>query len=159
MLPSMLDFLCRIDDAVILFMRRFSGPVARVALFVVYVWFGALKAFGLSPASAMVLTLQHATLPSFIGDHAFMIGFGLFEVLIGILFVIPRAERVAIPLMAAHMIMTALPLVLLPGMVWTGWFLPTLEGQYIIKNIALIAVAMGIASRVAPLRGTMIPWR
>lgn len=133
-------------------MRRASGPVSRAALFVVYGWFGALKVFGLSPASAMVLTLQHATLPSFIGDHAFMVGFGLFEVFIGIAFIIPRAERVAIPLMAAHMVMTALPLFVLPHMVWTSWFVPTLEGQYIIKNIALIAVAMGIASRLVPFR-------
>ena len=155
----MFELISRIDDRIIAFTRRASGPVSRAALFVVYVWFGALKAFGLSPASAMVLTLQHATLPSSIGDHAFMIGFGLFEVLIGILFVSPRAERIAIPLMAAHMVMTALPLFVLPHMVWTGWLVPTLEGQYIIKNIALIAVAMGIASRLAPLRGTMAAWR
>lgn len=147
----MTEFLWKIDDAIIATARRAAGPVSRAALFTVYFWFGMLKVFGQSPASPMVLQLQHMTLP-FIEPTTFMVLFGLFEAFIGIAFIIPRAERVAIPLMAAHMVMTALPLVLLPHMVWTGWFVPTLEGQYIIKNIALIAVAMGVASRVAHLR-------
>jgi uncharacterized membrane protein YkgB len=140
-----------IDEKIILFMRRTAGPVSRAALFTVYVWFGALKVFGLSPATPMVLTLQHMTLP-FIEPQVFMVLFGLLEVFIGVAFIMPRAERVAIFLMAGHMVTTTLPLVLLPHMVWTGWFVPTLEGQYIIKNIALIAVAMGIAARLIPYK-------
>jgi len=147
----MWDVICRFDDRVIAFMRRVSGPISRAALLIVYGWFGALKVFGASPASPLVLELQHRTLPFVHGDW-FMVAFGVFEVFIGIAFVIPRAERIAIPLMAAHMVMTTLPLVFLPHMVWTAWFVPTLEGQYIIKNVALIAVAIGIASRLAPLR-------
>ncbi len=140
----------KVDDRIIAFMRKWSGPVSRAALFVVYFWFGALKVFGASPATPMVLELQHMTLP-FISPATFLLAFGVFEMLIGIGFIIPRWERVVIPLMVLHMISTALPLVLLPHMVWTAWFVPTLEGQYIIKNVALVALAMGIAARLAPL--------
>lgn len=124
--------------------------IGRFALFIIYVWFGALKVLGMSPASQMVLELQHRTLPAFIPDATFMVAFGLFEVLIGVLFIIPRAERVALVLFAAHMVMTVLPLFFLPHMVWIHWFVPTLEGQYIVKNIALIAIAVGIAARLKP---------
>lgn len=139
-----------IDAGITGWAQRMSGPLGRFALFLIYAWFGALKVFGMSPASRMVLELQHRTLPALIGDHTFMVVFGLFEILIGVLFVIPRAERVALVLFAAHMVMTVLPLFCLPHMAWTGWFVPTLEGQYIIKNIALIAIAVSIAARLEP---------
>ena len=47
---------------------------------------------------------------------------------------------------------TALPLVFTPDMVWQGWFVPTLEGQYIIKNTVLVSAAIGIASQLTPIR-------
>jgi len=140
----------RIDDAVIAAMRRWSFPLSRFALFVVYFWFGILKVLGHSPASVMVAELQMKTLP-FLSTDSFLILFGLLEMFIGIAFLIPRAERVAIVIMAGHMIATMLPLVIMPAAVWTGFLIPTLEGQYIIKNIALIAIAVGIASRLIPL--------
>jgi hypothetical protein len=43
------------------------------------------------------------------------------------------------------------PLVLLPGMIWQAPFVPTLEGQYIIKNAVVVAVAIGIAASAQPL--------
>jgi uncharacterized membrane protein YkgB len=140
----------RIDDAVIRVMRRWSLPLSRLALFVVYFWFGILKVLGHSPASAMVAELQLKTLP-FISTDTFLILFGLLEMFIGIAFLIPRAERVAIVIMAGHMVSTMLPLVLMPSAVWTGFLVPTLEGQYIIKNLALIAIAAGIAAQLIPL--------
>ena len=40
------------------------------------------------------------------------------------------------------MIATFLPVMLLPNDTWHSWFTPTLVGQYIIKNFALIALSM-----------------
>ena len=53
-------------------------------------------------------------------------------------------EKVALIAFAFHMITTGMPLFFLPKETFTGFLAPTLEGQYIIKNLALIAVAINI---------------
>jgi uncharacterized membrane protein YkgB len=123
----------------------YQPRMARVALLVVYFWFGILKLVGLSPANPMVQSLQAKTLP-FLNFNQFIVLFALFEMLIGILFMIPKATRVALVLFAAHMVMTTMPLFLLPNMTWQSAFVPTMEGQYIIKNVVLIALAANLAS-------------
>ncbi len=116
---------------------------AHLALFVVFVWFGALKLFGLSPAGALVTDLFNNTLGIIVPFSAdtFIVLLGIIEVLIGVFFIIPRMERVAMLLLIPHMITTILPLFFLPTVAWGGFFIPTLEGQYIIKNLVIIALA------------------
>ncbi len=132
--------------------KDFFIPVARFGLFVVFFWFGILKVIGLSPASGLVQRLFEQTI-TFMDFGTFLVLFGLFECLIGVLFLIRGAERVVIPLLFIHMITTFGPLVLLPEETWSGVMVPTLEGQYIIKNLVLIAAAIGIAANVRPIAG------
>jgi uncharacterized membrane protein YkgB len=139
-----------IDQELIHFFRRISIPLARMSLFVIYFWFGILKVFGLSPATSLVFALYQKTIP-FVPFHAFFISFALFECLIGILFLIKGAERIVIPLLLVHLITTILPLIMLPHATWTNWFVPTIDGQYIIKNLALITAAIAIAAHLHPL--------
>lgn len=139
-----------LDIKIINFFNRVSVPMARIGLFVIFFWFGALKVFGLSPASGLVQSLFEQTI-SFMSFNQFIIFFGVFECLIGILFIIPGLERVVIPLLFLHMITTFMPLFFLPEVTWSGFFIPTLEGQYIIKNLVIISAAIGIASRLHPL--------
>jgi uncharacterized membrane protein YkgB len=140
-----------IDKTLIHFFRKISVPVARFGLFVVFFWFGALKVIGLSPASGVVERLFTETVP-FMSFATFLILFGLFECLIGILFLIRGAERVVIPLLFIHMVTTFGPLYFLPSETWTGFMVPTLEGQYIIKNLLIIAAAVGVAAHLHPLQ-------
>jgi uncharacterized membrane protein YkgB len=118
-----------------------------MALFVVFFWFGILKVFGLSPANPLVANLLNRTLP-FIDFDQFIVFFGFFEMTIGILCLIPRLVRLSMLLLGVHMTTTIMPLVLLPGVTWAQAFVPTLEGQYIIKNLAIIAVAISIVSQM-----------
>lgn len=143
-----------LDLEIISTFRKLSVPIARLGLFVVFFWFGLLKVIGtgLSPATPLVEQLYNATMPIDIGFGTFMVLFGLFECLIGILFLIRGVERVAIPLLFIHMITTIMPLFAIPEATWSGFLVPTLEGQYIIKNIVIIAAAIGIASHVHPLK-------
>jgi uncharacterized membrane protein len=104
----------------------------------------------LSPATSLVFALYQKTIP-FVPFHAFFISFALFECLIGILFLIKGAERIVIPLLLVHLITTILPLIMLPHATWTNWFVPTIDGQYIIKNLALITAAIAIAAHLHPL--------
>lgn len=50
-----------------------------------------------------------------------------------------------------HMVLVCSPILLVPEMVWQQFAVPTLEGQYIIKNAVVIAVAIGIAASAKPL--------
>ena len=143
--------ISKIDANLIHFFRRVSVPLARFGLFIIFFWFGVLKVIGLSPASGLVERLFENTVP-WLSFGAFIICFGLFEMLIGILFLIRGVERIVIPLLLIHMITTMMPLFLLAGETWSGFLTPTLEGQYIIKNIALIAAAFGIAAHLHPLQ-------
>jgi uncharacterized membrane protein YkgB len=59
--------------------------------------------------------------------------------------------RIVVPLLLAHMALVCSPLFLLPDYVWQQPFVPTLEGQYIIKNIVVVAVAIGIAASAQPM--------
>lgn len=140
-----------LDKGIIHFFRKISGPSARGALFVVFFWFGLLKVIGLSPASTLVQNLFVQTMP-IMPFEVFFVLFGLFEMLIGILFLIKGLERIVIPLLFVHMVTTFMPLVLLPGEIWAGFMLPTLQGQYIIKNLVLLALAVGIAAHLHPVQ-------
>ena len=143
--------ISKTDANLIHFFRRVSVPLARFGLFIIFFWFGVLKVIGLSPASGLVERLFENTIP-WMSFGTFIICFGLFEMLIGILFLIRGVERIVIPLLLIHMITTIMPLFLLVGETWSGFLTPTLEGQYIIKNIALIAAAFGIAAHLHPLQ-------
>lgn len=139
------------DLELINFFKRISIPLARFGLFIVFFWFGLLKVIGLSPASGVVERLFEQIIP-YMSFQTFIIFFGLFECLIGILFLVKGVERLVIPLLLAHMVTTLGPLFLLPEETWSGFLVPTLEGQYIIKNILLIAAAVAIAAHLAPLK-------
>lgn len=142
--------LVKCDTWFIHFVRRISIPFARFALFVVFFWFGILKLIGSSPANPMVADLLHVTMP-FMTWETFIFFFALYEMLIGLSFLAPKFERLAIALLIPHMIMTSMPLFLLPAMTWQSFLTPTMEGQYIVKNLVIIAVALGLAAHVHPL--------
>lgn len=141
----------RMDKKFINFCKNTEIPFARLGLFIVFFWFGILKVTGLSPASPLVQALFENTIP-FMSFNAFLISFGLFECLIGILFIIRGVERLALSLLFIHMITTFGPLVFLPEETWQSFLVPTLAGQYIIKNLLILAVGISIASHLEPIR-------
>lgn len=140
-----------IDSHLIAWLQKYSPALARASLFVVFFWFGILKIVAMSPANPLVENLLSRTVP-YITFQKFILFFGAYEMLIGIVFLIPGIERLAIALLIPHMITTLLPLFLLPDITWQGLLAPTLEGQYIIKNSVIIALAFTIAARLHPIR-------
>lgn len=142
-----------LDLLVIRLCRKLAEPLSRLGLFTVFFWFGALKVIGLSPASPLVQALFENTMPV-MSFSLFIVLFGLLEMLIGIMFLVRGAERAVIPLLFFHMATTIMPLFLLTSVTWSGFLVPTLEGQYIIKNILIIAAAIGIAAHLHPLKKT-----
>lgn len=139
-----------IDLQLIAFFKRTFIPVARISIFLIFFWFGAIKVLGLSPASPLAEALTAKTVGMQYFDILFLI-LALLECLIGLLFLFPKMTRVVIPLLLAHMAIVCSPLVLVPEYTWQAFLIPTLEGQYIIKNAVVIAVAIGIAASAQPL--------
>lgn len=140
-----------IDERLIRFFGRTFIPVARGSIFLIFFWFGILKAFQLSPASPLAEALVAKTIGLQYFDVLFVI-LAILECIIGILFLFPKTTRVVIPLLLVHMAIVCSPLLLVPEYTWQSFAVPTLEGQYIIKNAVVIAVAIGIAASTQPIR-------
>ncbi len=136
----------RFDLAVALFMQRHGMAMLRYSLAVVYIWFGILKPFHLSPATALVVkTTTWIPIP----PRIFVPLLGWWEVAIGVGLLFRRTIRGALLLLFVQMPGTALPLVLLPRVCFTHFpYAPTLEGQYIIKNLTLISAAIVVGGTV-----------
>src|SRR5271154_2330545 len=92
----------KFDLIVLGFLKKYNLLFARGAIFIVYFWFGILKLFNTSPADPLVRSLLQKTLP-FISFQHFLVLFALFEMLIGILFLIRGAERLAVALLVIHL--------------------------------------------------------
>lgn len=139
------------DLKVIAFFKRSYIPLARIALFIVFFWFGILKLTGVSPAGDLAEALAAKTIGLDLFEFSFK-SLALLECIIGVLFLIPKAVRIVIPLLFLHMAVVCAPLILVPDMTWQSFLVPTLEGQYIIKNIVIIALAFGVAANIRPLK-------
>lgn len=139
-----------IDLKLIEFFGRTFEPFARFAIFLVFFWFGLLKLIGLSPASPLAEALTAKTVGMQYFDPLFYT-LALLECIIGVLFLFPKLTRVVVPLLLIHMAIVCSPLLLVPELTWQKFLVPTLEGQYIIKNAVVIAVAIGIAASTRPI--------
>lgn len=127
-----------IDRAIASFMDRIGIRLLRISLAVVFIWFGALKLVDMSPAADLVRATVY-----WIPFEVFFPILGAWEVLIGVFLIYRPTIRIAILLLFLQMPGTALPLILLPDVAFTSFpFGLTLEGQYIIKNLTLVAAAM-----------------
>ena len=104
---------------------------------------GQLKILGLSPATPLATALTSHT----IGMQYFTASFGalaVYECVVGILILIPAMTRLSFVLIIIHMGIVSSPLVIVANVAWTHPMVPTLEGQYIIKDLAIIALAIGL---------------
>jgi putative oxidoreductase len=124
-------------------LQRFSLPLLRWAIGIVFVWFGALKVANDTPVGDFVAN----TLPWF--DRAWLVpALGLFEILIGIAMMIGRYLPVVCLVMIGHLIGTFLSLVMQPSVTFQHGnpFLLTTEGEFVVKNLVLIAAGVVVAA-------------
>jgi len=130
-------------------MRKHYPTAIRLSFAVIFVWFGVLKPLGLSAAAPLVLDTV-AWMP-FLRPEGWLCGDRLWEVVIGVCFVSKRTTRLAILLLFLQMAGTFLPLFLLPEVTFQAGgvpLLPTMEGQYIIKNLMILSAALVLGSLV-----------
>lgn len=138
-----------LDRKGIAFAQRAYPSVARTALFVVFFWFGFIKLMGVSEATPLALALTART----VGPAHFRVLFdtlAVFECFIGVLCLIPKMVRLLIVLLFVHLAVVCAPLVLVRNLTWKAALVPTMDGQYIIKNVLIVAAAFGLAGHATP---------
>jgi len=125
-------------------MNKYGRFFLRLSLAFIFIWFGLLKPFGLSPAAELIAKTVY-----WVPSDVFIPILGWWEVAIGIGLLFRPLIRVAILLLFFQMIGTFMPLIILPNVCFTQFpFGLTLEGQYIIKNLILISAAIVIGGTV-----------
>ena len=135
--------LDQLDRSISAFLQRHGIVALRVSLGVIFVWFGVLKPLGLSPAQPLVEATV-GWLP-FLDPAGWVSVIGWWEVVLGVAFLFQGTIRLAVALLALQMVGTFLPLVLLPEVTFQAGRIPygpTMEGQYIIKNLLILSAAM-----------------
>lgn len=138
-----------VDRRIADFMRGWGTLALRYSLAVIYIWFGVLKPLGLSSAAPLVRATT-AWMP-LLAPHEWVLLVGWLEVAIGVTFLFRRTIRIAVALLAVQMVGTFMPLVLLPDVVFQSGhapYVPTMEGQYIIKNLLIISAALVVGGTV-----------
>lgn len=142
--------LKKFDTWFIVFAKQNYSWIARISLFVIYFYFGFLKLIGASPANELAIGFaQHMGVGAVAHELYYLLA-GV-ECLVGLLILFPKLTRISLFIMFGHMILVCSPIVLYPQAVWSAPFVPNLEGQYIIKNAALVALALGLVATTKPL--------
>lgn len=140
----------KVEVRMIAFMKRYSIPLLRMSMGIVFFWFGILKFFpGLSPADEIATaTIEELTF-GLIPPNISIIILAAWETLIGIGFIFGKQLRLTLLLLFMQMAGTMTPLLLFPAETFTRIpYAPTLEGQYIIKNLVLISAGFVIGATI-----------
>lgn len=139
-----------VDRRITAWMARRGIGLLRVSLGVVFFWFGFLKFFrGLSPAQDLATrTISVLTFGRLSPDLSILI-LAAWECLIGLGLILGIFMRATLLLLWLQMLGTITPLFLFPGEAFTRIpYAPTLEGQYIIKNVVLISAGIVLGATV-----------
>lgn len=140
----------RIDRRITFALAAAGVPLLRVALGIVFLWFGALKLVpDLSPAEDLAARTIEVLTFGVVPPALALPVLAVWEVAIGLGLLAGRFLRVTLLLLVVQMAGTLTPLVLFPEETFTVFpIAPTLEGQYILKNVVLVAAAIVVGATV-----------
>lgn len=140
----------RIDMSITRWMASNGIRLLRISMGIIFFWFGMLKFFeGLSPAESLATRTIDMLSFGLIGPELVRYGLATWEVLIGIGLMFKWFLRETLLLMFLQMLGTLTPIALLPAEVFTIFpYGLTLEGQYIFKNLVIIAAGLVVGSTV-----------
>ncbi|MDT8913113.1 hypothetical protein [Amycolatopsis sp. PS_44_ISF1] len=127
---------------------RHSIRLLRISLGAVFLGFGFLKYFpGVSPAQDLTVTTTRLLTFGLIPDHLGLVLVATLECVIGLVLIAGRGLRGIVYLLTLELAGILSPVVLLPGRLFSGpYHAPTLEGQYVLKDVILVAAAMVVAT-------------
>ena len=122
----------------------------RISLGIIFFWFGFLKFFhGVSSAETIATKTISVLTFGLIEPSVSLIILAIWETLIGLGLLFNRFLREILFLLFLQMLGTITPLFFFPAETFKIFpFVPTLEGQYIIKNLILISAGLAIGATV-----------
>jgi putative oxidoreductase len=134
-----------VDARVRVFLGSTGVTALRVSIGLVFVWFGLLKVLDVSPVSDLLARTVYWLDPDFVVP-----ALGAFEIVVGAMLILNRWLRLALALFAGQMIGTFLVFLIVPEVAFRDGnpLLLTVEGEFVIKNLVLLAAGMVIGSRV-----------
>ncbi|MCF2489218.1 DoxX family membrane protein [Dyadobacter sp. CY347] len=146
--PSLFDRFDKLDTSMNKWLVANSINILRFTMGIVFLGFGVLKFFtGISPIESLATRTTSELTLGVVNGHSAMVFVATLECLIGFCFLTGMFLRVGVWLLALQMVGAMSPLFLYPSELFSGTLhAPTLEAQYIIKDIILIAAGMVIAS-------------
>lgn len=149
-MTSFKNWFTRTDEAITNWMAHYGVLLLRISVGVVFFWFGALKFFpGLSPAETLAADTITVLTFGIIQPEVSMPVLAVWEVLIGLGLITGKFMRATLLLLVMQMLGTITPLFIFPDLTWNVFPIsPTLEGQYIIKNLVLVSAAIVIGATV-----------
>ena len=127
--------ISKLDKLMVKDMRKWGIPVLRVALGIIFLWFGALKIFGVTPVADLVGQTY-----SFFPVTEFLVFLGVWEVVIGIGLILKIFLRFVLAILWLQMLGTFIASILEPSIFFNGnIFLLTIEVEFLVKNLVLVA--------------------
>jgi uncharacterized membrane protein YphA (DoxX/SURF4 family) len=139
-----------LDEKIIRFMSNYGLKSLRISLGIIFFWFGFLKFFPhLSPAQQLASATISKLTFGLISPATSLFILACWETMIGIGLIFGFWMRFILLLLFLQMLGTITPLFIFPTETFTHIpYAPTLEGQYIIKNIVLISAALALGATV-----------
>lgn len=125
-----------------------SITALRVAVGVVFLAFGVLKFFPeASPAEGLAAKTIDVMTLGLVPWRVGIVTTAILECFIGVCLLANRWMRLAVWLLAVELLGVLAPIVLLPGRLFGGpHHAPTLEGQYVLKDVIIVAAGMVIVA-------------
>ncbi|QPC82402.1 DoxX family membrane protein [Phototrophicus methaneseepsis] len=149
-MARIIDWFNTADKTVTRWMARYAVLILRISVGIVFFWFGFIKFFpGLSPAEEIAGRTIETLSFGLIQPQLSLPILAAWESLIGLGLITGRFKRATLFLLFLQMIGTTMPIFIFPAETWKVFpIAPTLEGQYIIKNMVLISAGLVIGATV-----------
>lgn len=140
----------RADVRITNWMARYGVLLLRVSLGLVFFWFGVLKFFpGLSPAQDLATRTMEVLTFGLVPPSVSIPVLATWECAIGLGLMFGLFMRGTLLLLFVQMLGTIMPIFLFPNEAFNRIpYAPTLEGQYIIKNLVLVSAGLVIGATV-----------
>lgn len=140
----------RLDSKLPRWMAGNGILLLRVSLGIVFFWFGVLKFFpGLSPAQGLATRTIEVLTFGLVPPPISLPVLAVWECLIGLGLLSGVWMRATLFLLFTQMLGTIAPVFLFPYEVFVRIpYAPTMEGQYIIKNLVLVSAGVVIGATV-----------
>jgi uncharacterized membrane protein YphA (DoxX/SURF4 family) len=143
--PPRGGFARRVERSAVRGLSAYSVAALRTSLGLVFLGFGALKLVpGLSPAAGLATrTVETLTFGLVPGGAALLLT-AVMECAVGLALVTGRLLRTGLAVLGVSLVGILSPLVLFTADLFPG--APTLEAQYVLKDVVLVTAAMVVAA-------------